>query len=527
MEDDEKEEQNEQQEVRKEISKEEKEKEEKRKRRYKMLDEAFMNKDNLIKLKSILGCLQSINKYNQQKQKSDIEYLYSQVNNFPMKERIVLETLINLSNSNKNLNKPKFLKYENIIEKNSNNKIEEYEFDIAKKIFEEVDRITHKTLHKEKYENNNNICQIYNDLNNFEFKENDTGIGYNNIDKLIINLKEKYPYLEFIAVKAIIISMKNLTQELINIYYKNYEKKDLNKNFNIIREKNDSSDGETEIIEINPKIFEILFNDYISISNRCSFLENYFIESFNNFRNKNKMNFVLSDLFTDIFWDIIFHNKILCKKFINLYIGNDKCDENIRNILGKIITIISDKTIPLKNEIIKILSLDNIDCGDTDLISSTITQKNIHVDFVKAEEIFNNSSNITLNTEEVIDNNNINIHNKNETESKIKEEKKEEFNENEMEHKTVDEIYNYINDNNDNKIKKKKRNKKKKIKNNEKNKQIKIMNEENKIRDYNDDDEIINNFKQDIIDNMVDANEVNKIKPFVSENFLKIISEKY
>ena len=182
----------------------------------------------------------------------------------------------------------------------------------------------------------------------------------------------------------------------------------------------------------------------------------------------------------------------------------------------------------MKNEIIKILSLDNIDCGDTDLISSTIAQKNIHVDFVKAEEIFNNSSNITLNTEEVIDNNsNINIYNKNEIESKIKEEKKEEFNENEMEHKTVDEIYNYINDNNDNKIKKKKRNKKKKNKNNEKNKQIKIMNEENKIRDYNDDDEIINNFKQDIIDNMVDANEVNKIKPFVSENFLKIISEKY
>ena len=117
MEDEEKEDQNKQQEVRKELSKEEKEREEKRKRRYKMIDEAFMNKDNLIKLKSILGCLQSINKYNEQKQKSDIEYLYSQVNNFPMKERIVLETLINLSNSNKNLNKHKFLKYENIIEK--------------------------------------------------------------------------------------------------------------------------------------------------------------------------------------------------------------------------------------------------------------------------------------------------------------------------------------------------------------------------------------------------------------------------
>ena len=133
----------------------------------------------------------------------------------------------------------------------------------------------------------------------------------------------------------------------------------------------------------------------------------------------------------------------------------------------------------------------------------------------------------------MIDNNiNINFHNKNEIKPEIKEESKEEtkkeeqkFSENEMENKTVDEIYKYINDNNDNKIKKKKRNKKKKNKKNDKNKQIKIINEENKLEDY--DDEIINNFKQDIINNMIDANKINKIKPFVSENFLKIISEKY
>ena len=59
----------------------------------------------------------------------------------------------------------------------------------------------------------------------------------------------------------------------------------LNMNLNIITEENyyNDDDDESEIIEINPKIFEILFNDYIFISNRCSFLENYFIESFNNF----------------------------------------------------------------------------------------------------------------------------------------------------------------------------------------------------------------------------------------------------
>ena len=518
----------------KELSKEEKEREEKRKKRYKMIDEEFITEENIIKIKSILVCLESINKYREQKPKSDIECLYSQINNFPMKERIVLETLLNLSKSNKNPNKPKFLKYENLLENNDNDKMEENEFDIDKKIFKAVGRVAHKTLHKEKNEKNNKICQIYNDLCDFEFKENDKSIGYNNIDKLINNLKEKRPYLEFIAIKAIIISMKNITQELINIYYKTSEEMNLNLNLNIITEENDfNDDDESEIIEINPKIFEILFNDYIFISNRCSFLENYFIESFNNFRNKNKMDFTLSSLFTDIFFDGIFHNKALCKKFINIYIGNDKCNESVKKILGKIIKIISDKTIPLKNEIIKILSLNNIEYEDIDLISSTITQKNINFDFIKNEKILNNVSHKAFNPEEVIDNNiNLNFHNKNEIKEEIKEESKEEtkkeeqkFSENEMENKTVDEIYKYINDNNDNKIKKKKRNKKKKNKKNDKNKQIKIINEENKIEDY--DDEIINNFKQDIINNMIDANKINKIKPFVSENFLKIISEKY
>ena len=120
-----------------------------------------------------------------------------------MKERVVLETLINLSKSNKNQNKQKFLKYENILDKNDNEKLEQNEFDIDEKIFKAVGRVAHKTLHKEKNEKNNKICQIYNDLSDFEFKESDKSIGYNNIDKLINNLKEKRPYLEFIAKTSI------------------------------------------------------------------------------------------------------------------------------------------------------------------------------------------------------------------------------------------------------------------------------------------------------------------------------------
>ena len=95
-----------------------------------------------------------------------------------------------------------------------------------------------------------------------------------------------------------------------------------------------------------------------------------------------------------------------------------------------------------------------------------------------------------------------------------------------MENKTVDEIYNYINENNGDKNKKKKRKNKKKNKKNEI--VIKSLKEEkkNKINQERE-DYIVNEFKKDIIQNMVDANQINKIKPVVSEKFLKIISEKY
>ena len=233
-----------------------------------------------------------------------------------------------------------------------------------------------------------------------------------------------------------------------------------------------------------------------------------------------------------IFWNGIFHNKALCKKFINIYIGNDKCYENIRKILSKIIKILNDKSIPLKNQISQFLSLNNIENEEIDLIGSIITQKNINFDYIKNEKLITNVNYKALNPEEIIDNN-ININDDKKDEPEIKEEKKEEikekeeqkFSEEEMENKTVDEIYNYINDNTSNKTKKKKRNKKKKNKKNEK--QIKFINsiEENKIEDY--DDEVINKFKEDIIKNMIDANKINKIKPLVSENFLNIISQKY
>ena len=510
-------------------------------------DSDLINEENLKKIKTILLTLGNYN-FNNYTEKNEIECFYSQINNSSEKERIVLDTVVSLVKERKQKNKKMFFSYKDIIEdENEENKIkkdiEEDESIVDEKIFTAVDRVAHKTLHKEKNEKNIKICQIYNDLSDFEFKYSDKNIGYNNIDKLINNIKQKRINIQYIAIKSIIVSMMNLTQELINNYYKISEEMNLNMNVNVISDEEYINDDENDLVEINPNVFEILFNDYVFTCNRCSFLENYFIESFNNFRNTYKIDFTLSELFTDIFFDGIFHNKFLCKKFISLYIGNEKCNEKIRKILAKIIKIISDISIPLKSKIIELLPLKKIN-QEKDLMSTIITNKNSNIDYIQNDSLLSNVSNkFPINSENIIninnsDKNEIEIENESEIKDVIKEEKKnkkeKKFSESEMEHKTVDEIYNYINDNSDVKVKKKKRNKKKKNKKIQINKEINIINEDIKDNSINlnqiieeVDDEIVLKFKQEISANFIDANRINKIKPVISENFLKIISEKY
>lgn len=510
-------------------------------------DSDLINEENLKKIKTILLTLGNYN-FNNYTEKNEIECFYSQINNSSEKERIVLDTVLSLVKERKQKNKKMFFSYKDIIEdENEENKIkkdiEEDESIVDEKIFTAVDRVAHKTLHKEKNEKNIKICQVYNDLSDFEFKYSDKNIGYNNIDKLINNIKQKRINIQYIAIKSIIVSMMNLTQELINNYYKISEEMNLNMNVNVISDEEYINDDENELVEINPNVFEILFNDYVFTCNRCSFLENYFIESFNNFRNTYKIDFTLSELFTDVFFDGIFHNKFLCKKFISLYIGNEKCNEKIRKILAKIIKIISDISIPLKSKIIELLPLKKIN-QEKDLMSTIITNKNSNIDYIQNDSLLSNVSNkFPINSENIIninnsDKNEIEIENESEIKDVIKEEKKnkkeKKFSESEMEHKTVDEIYNYINDNSDVKVKKKKRNKKKKNKKIQINKEINIINEDIKDNSINlnqiieeVDDEIVLKFKQEISANFIDANRINKIKPVISENFLKIISEKY
>jgi hypothetical protein len=85
-----------------------------------------------------------------------------------------------------------------------------------------------------------------------------------------------------------------------------------------------------------------------------------------------------------------------------------------------------------------------------------------------------------------------------------------------FEHKTVDEIYNYINGD---KIVKNKRKKKSR-----KNKKAK---KEENIPDENQEeivDNIVLQFKRDLSDKLIHARYITKIKPILSEEWIKIIS---
>jgi hypothetical protein len=91
-----------------------------------------------------------------------------------------------------------------------------------------------------------------------------------------------------------------------------------------------------------------------------------------------------------------------------------------------------------------------------------------------------------------------------------------------MENKSLDEIYEYISK--DNKVKTKKKNKKRNKGKSKKNKAI--VNEQNcSEADTNDaEDPVVEQFKSDIKDKVIFANSITKIKPFISENWIKTIS---
>ena len=158
-------------------------------------------------------------------------------------------------------------------------------------------------------------------------------------------------------------------------------------------------------------------------------------------------------------------------------------------------------------------------------MTSIIIQKNINHNLIKNENIINHANRTSINAEylNIMNNEKDNKEVENDS-NKIEENKLDNsINEDNLENKTVDEVYNFINDNKKEiKSKKKKRTKKKKNKKSEN--EIKALNENINSSKENEDDIIFQKFKEDIEKDVIDANEINKVKAMVSDNWIKRIS---
>ena len=504
-------------------------------------------------------------------EQNEFNFFKERIQKLDIKEQILLNTLNDIKSEIKDEDAP-IIQFDT----NSNKKSDNNNESISNNIFNSISMMVHKILHKKKMVNGKEVkeCTIYDNLSEVNIE-------------IFQNLKEENKFYEFIAIKSIMISITNLMKELIH----NYLEK--NKKLMMISENKEDRNfdlGKEEMNIIEANIFEDIYNDFIFKSNLCSSdLEEFFILSLNCFRKKYQMNFTLSELFTDIFWNSIFHNKELCTLYINSYLNNEIYGD-IKSSLKNIAKIILKVNIPLKHQIVELLGLHQLEAKEkTDLMTLIESQKKKYhweitksekekeklnkINFIKKDEEINlNSNSIDFKNEDKniekksnnminIENNikfnvikandisvikhkkqkqaineskpsnvNSNDHNKENVKEKQNENKekgdshkndlKKNNNENDnimdFEHKTVDEIYNYINGD---KIVKNKR--KKKSRKNKKAKKEETIPDENQEEIV---DNIVLQFKQDLSDKLIHARYITKIKPILSEEWIKYIS---
>ena len=507
-------------------------------------------------------------------EQNEFNFFKERIQKLDIKEQILLNTLNDIKSEIKDEDAP-IIQFDT----NSNKKSDNNNESISNNIFNSISMMVHKILHKKKMINGKEVkeCTIYDNLSEVNIE-------------IFQNLKEENKFYEFIAIKSIMISITNLMKELIH----NYLEK--NKKLMMISENKEDRNfdlGKEEMNIIEANIFEDIYKDFIFKSNLCSSdLEEFFILSLNCFRKKYQMNFTLSELFTDIFWNSIFHNKELCTLYINSYLNNEIYGD-IKISLKNIAKIILKVNIPLKHQIVELLGLHQLEAKEkNDLMTLIESQKKKYhweitksekekeklnkINFIKKDEEINlNSNSIDFKNEdkniEKKSNNMINIENNikfnvikandisvikhkkqkqaiNESKpsnvnsnDNNKENVKEKQNENkekgdshkndlkknnnendnimDFEHKTVDEIYNYINGD---KIVKNKR--KKKSRKNKKAKKEETIPDENQEEIV---DNIVLQFKQDLSDKLIHARYITKIKPIISEEWIKKIISSY
>ena len=528
--------------------------------------------------------------------------------NFPrleIKDKILID-VINEIKKDLNEEERKIVLFEPDLDKKEKNIIDNKNKSTSTNIFNSINKFVHKILHGKKNKNIEEKICIFIEENgqNPEVSED-----YKNTekDKKICNLKEKNKIFEFIVIKTLMISITNYMTELIGSYLIFYEK--IKKNYEKKIEEQVEETEDDDLLKSNNfgEIFSEIYNDFVTKSNKCSELEEYFKYSLESFKNKYQMHFTLSELFTDIFWNSIFHNKILCDVFTQSYSSEEYGDIKIG--LRKIMKVIFDTNIPLKHQIVELLGLNQIEINEKkDLMTLIVDMKNkYHSEIIKSEKekenfkqnqrikeskekakIKEKEENNDLNNKSVENENNINNNKEKEStnenkinlpndkneiifddnikcniikahdirafkESKLKAassfvavdsrnnnviiglenniEKKNEISEKvnnndisddgipDLTHKTVDEIINYINDDRIVDKSTKGKRKKKSRKNKKAKKEETEQNNKNQFEDS-----LVLKFKEDLTAEFIHASTITKIKPVISDNWIKLIS---
>ena len=522
---------------------------------------------------------------NKEFSKSDIEEAQNLIKKCSPDEQSILISIleIQLSLEGKENN---YIKYEKI-----NEKI------IEKNIYWVITCEIHKRLHKKKTEFEE-YCHCIKDQKEKYILGSGHNFKYENIDSIICKLKCSNKNIEFISIKSIYISFFNLTCEFIEKYIEiiAYNKKN----------------GINEFL-----IFEYIINDYAYIIDKINFLNLDFKQSLECFISFFNIKFSFENLFKDIFFNLLFHNKIIGFLFIQGFIHSDS---DIKKILKNILNLISDIKTPFCKNVGKILGVDNLmeikcdlttkileqieqlpicvgvgkceikndkdngeilrkkeiiyirgkigrknnsedkfdfsekfphlnmekifmDLNDDDNSSRTIIREKIIINKInkkernddndvqeEKEKSYNKKENITNtnndnnNSKNDEENNKVSINNnKNDTknntnreEEKIKD-NKEKDKEN-FDNKSIEEIYEYINK--DSKNKNKKKNKKR---NKGRGKKNKNKNLNNNSESNDAEDPLVIQFKNDLSEELIFANSITKIKPYISENWIKTI----
>ena len=141
-------------------------------------------------------------------EQNEINFFIERIQKLDLKEQILLNSLNDIKSEITDEDTP-FIPFD----ANSGKKNDTNNDNISISIFNSINRMVHKILHKNKMINGKEFkeCTIYDNLNKqLELEDK--------IEILIQKLKEENKLYEFIAIKSIMISITNLMKELIQNY---------------------------------------------------------------------------------------------------------------------------------------------------------------------------------------------------------------------------------------------------------------------------------------------------------------------